>query len=144
MFATAFAGDAELFQIAVANYKFLVTKCGSTNTSLRPVGLPASIDVATFDPTRITPEIIQQHPGLMMPSIEYVKDIPGQDFAADRYLVLARFKHAWQKVGDVPYWYVDRFVARREKGVIKLAEYEFTADQNDFAPHPTLLSTCPQ
>lgn len=139
----SFQTDFGLFVIAVNNYKFLVTQCGVKDEALRPVGLPASVDIRSFDPAAITPEVMQKHPGLSFPWIEFVKDLPGQQLAAGRYLVLAKFKHSWQKSSDQPYWYVDRFTVRRDRDQLKIAEYEFTADFDDMARHPTPITKCP-
>ena len=115
--AEGFKSDAALFNVASSNYDFLVKKCGLNNPSQKPIG-PA-------------------------PQIEIIKDIQGQDKAANRFLVVAKFKHSWMKSSDEAYVYVDRWVVKREKGQLKIAEYEFTANQGEMPAHPTPLTQCP-
>jgi hypothetical protein len=141
--AGAFEEDMRRFVIAATNYKFLVTRCGRTDDGLRPVGLPPSIDIATFDPNAITPAVIAANPGLLAPSVDIQKLLQGQALAAGRFLVVARFKHAWMHANDTPYWYVDRFVVTNASGSLKVQEYEFTANLTDIAPAPTPLVACP-
>jgi hypothetical protein len=142
--AGAFADDVRRFVIAATNYKLLVTKCRSTDPSLRPVGLPASVDIATFDPTHIDARTIAAHPGLLAPSVQPIKMIQGERSAANRFLNVAQFKHSWFTTGQPAYTYVDRYVVVREAGELKVQEYEFTYNAGEFPPEPVPLTSCPR
>jgi hypothetical protein len=144
--ADAFKADQRRFVVAATNYKFLVTQChaaGGADDGLRPAGLPASVDLATFDPANITPDVLAKNPGLLAPSVDIQKLIQGQALAAGRFLVVAKFKHAWMRGVDAPYWYVDRFVVRTEGGALRVEEYEFTANLEEIPAPPALLTACP-
>jgi len=139
----AFKRDAQFFVTAASNYKFLVTKCGITNKSQRPVGLPESIDITKFDPKNIRPEDYKKHPGLMAPWVRPIKDLQGRDLAANRYIMIAEFKHSWMKVLDRPYTYIDRWIMGKRNKNIKIVEYEFTANIDELPSFPTEIKKCP-
>lgn len=139
----AFSHDLKLFVIAAKNYKYLETACGKSDPSLRPVGLPDSIEIKTFNLDALTPDMVASYPGLLMPAIDSLKMIQGDTFASDRFLHVAKFKHSWFSVGQPAYVYIDRYVVKQVNGDLKVQEYEFTLNTGEFPSEPTPLTACP-
>ena len=136
--------EIERFAVAVNNYKFLATECGVSDDAQRPLGLPPSIDITTFDPAAITPDLLEQHPGLLAPRFTLEGDLIGQDAAAGRFVRVARFAHSWMTDADDAYLFIDRFVVVKVDGQLQVDEYEFNVTLSDIPAPPEPLEACPE